>query len=117
MLDLVTTIRQRHETFKRFDREWVDPKTKKPHLKPGTNEPRPFILNSLRKACPIKASDAYKDDPEFQTALSEAEKLYAAQVDILATHAKKISKLEIAARENKLRKQFHEGESFPRSMM
>lgn len=106
MVELVTTIRQRYDTYQRFDRPWVNPKTNEPYVDPTTDQPRPFIPNSLRKVCPIKASDAMKDDPDIQTALKEADEAYQKQLDVLALHAKKISKLEITTREKKLRKHF-----------
>ena len=108
MVDLVTTIRQRIDTNHRFERPWVNPKTNTPHVHQGTDQPRPFIPNSLRKACPIKASDAMKDNPDIQAALKEAEDIYEKQLDVLATHARKISKLEITTRTSKLQKTFFE---------
>ena len=108
MVDLVTTIRQRIDTNHRFERPWVNPKTNTPYVHRDTEEPIPFIPNSLRKAMPIKASNAMKNNPDIQAALKEAELIYEKQLDVLATHARKISKLEITIREQKLRKTFFE---------
>ena len=87
MLDLVVTIRQRCEGFKRFAQPWVDPTTGEPHLD-AQNQPRRFIPNSLREKCPIKISDDFNDDDELQDVLRRAQVAWQQNQDAMALLAR-----------------------------
>ena len=61
----MTTIRQRNESFKCFDKVWVDPKTNQPYL--DDNEaPKHSIPNHLWEKNPVKASVTLNDDHGIQ---------------------------------------------------
>lgn len=106
MLDLVTTIRQRQETFGRFSQPWINPKTQQPYVNEETNEPKPFIPNSLRIKCPIKASDTYNDDPDIQAKIRLAQSKHEQYQKDMAEYAKDVAELEITRRKKDLHAKF-----------
>ena len=102
MLDLLTTIKQKKETRARFKKPATNPTTGAV-LRNEAGEPKPFIPNSLRDKCPLKASKHTNDDPRMQMLLKEGEDLYYQWQLTGAKQAEKIAQLEIDIRQEELR--------------
>jgi hypothetical protein len=101
MLDLRVTIKQRQESYARFDKP---SKSKNGEvLKDAAGNPIPFIPSNLRDKCPIKASAISTNDPEMESIMEETAKLHDEYVKKMASQAKKVAALEITIRQKKLR--------------
>lgn len=97
ILTLHATIKQREESVKRFA-----------PTKDKDGNDIPFIPNSLRKPCPIKASPATNNDQEMRDILESATKLYEKYQRELAGKAKEVAFLEIKLRRKQLRQKYYE---------
>ena len=108
MLSLVTTIGQRHETLEKHKLPMVDPKTKKTmKMLKFPDQDLPFIPSSLRKACPIKSSDALKDDPGMKALLDAAASDWEHFAKVkMAMHDRAVKEYEITKRHEMLQEQF-----------
>ena len=108
MLSIVVNIFQCIETLAKYDKPFLDSKTKKTIkqlLKP--EEDLPFIPSALRKGNPIKCSDAYKDNPRMTKVLDDAGKDWEEYAKIkMATHDKTVKKMEITLRYESLQQEF-----------
>ena len=77
MPDLSATIKQKEESHARFDRPAKNLTTGEALLDEASN-PKPFIPNSLRGNCPLKASKYSNDDLRMKKLLEEGKKLWEA---------------------------------------
>ena len=103
MLDLRATIRQRKKSHARFDKPSLDPTTGEIKRDEEGNS-LPFVPNSLRSKCPIKASSLTNNDPEMRKVLDAAESSHALQITLMTQYAKQVSELEIKLRVKQLRR-------------
>ena len=102
MLDLRVTIKQREKSYARFDKPLTDATTGAVrHNEAG--DPLPFIPNSLRSKCPIKASKQTENDTAMKKLLEDAATVNAVYQVEMTKLAKCAGKLEITLRETKLR--------------
>ncbi len=108
MLSLASNIKQRVETIKKQSVPMVDPKTKQPiKMLKFPDQDLPFIPSSLRKACPIKSSDALKDDPRMQKLLDDAASDWEHFAKVkMAEHDRAVKQHEIRKRKEMLQEKF-----------
>ena len=108
MLSLVSNIKQRVETIEKQSISTVDPKTKQPiKMLKFPDQDLPFIPSSLRKACPIKSSDALKDDPRMQKLLDDAASDWEHFAKVkMAEHDRAVKQHEINKRREMLQEKF-----------
>ncbi len=95
MLDCYTTYRQKQKSLARFDQPMKDATTGVVVLDEEGN-PKPFIPNPLRKACPVKAPKrvASKNDDQARALEEEAKKDYAEYIAKATATAKKYCQLD-----------------------
>ena len=96
ILTLHATIKQREESVKRF-KSTTD----------ANGIVIPFIPNSLRKPCPIKASPATNNDETMRGIVESAAEIYNDCVRKLAVKAKEVAFLEIKLRRKQLRQLYY----------
>ena len=106
MLDWVTTIRQCTESFNRFGKPWVDPKTNQLYLD-ANESPKHFIPNHLWNKCLIKAPVALNGNPKIIVALKKAKDDHEVCQIKVAQHQKLLVKLESTKREDQLQAKFY----------
>ena len=110
MLSVATNIRQRTETLEKQSHPMTDPKTNTTiKMKKFPDQDLPFIPSSLRKACPIKCSEALKDDPEMIAILDKAASDWEHFAKVrMAMHDRAVKKHEIKKRQENLQKLFND---------
>ena len=108
MLSLYSNIGQRVETFDKQSKPMVDPKSKKTiKMIKYPEQDLPFIPSSLWRACPIKSSDALKDDPGIKQLLDEAASDWEHFAKVrMAMHDRAIKEYEIKKRKEQLQHTF-----------
>ena len=90
MLEKLDKINLRISNCTRFTQPVKDPKTGN-ILKDKEDQAIKFVFQSLRAACPIKASNEFKDDITMQNLLLEAQRDQDEWKQKMATTAKKVA--------------------------
>ena len=106
MLDLRATIKQREESYARFDKPSLNPTTGE-IMNDEAGNPLPFIPNSLRSKCPVKPSAPMANEQSMRNYMDTVQATHAAYVTAMANHAKRIAELEIELRQSQLRRQMY----------
>ena len=102
MLEKLDKINLRVSNCTRFHQPVKDPKTGN-ILKDKDDVAVKFVPQSLRAACPIKASNEFKDEPQMTTLLLEAQRYQDEWKQKMATIAETVAKLEVSLRMGELK--------------
>ena len=80
----------------------LDPKTGE-ILKDKEDTPLKFVSQSLRAKCPINSSSGFKDEPQMQALLLEAENIHDEWKEKMGGTTRKIAELEVSLRKRELK--------------
>ena len=97
MLEYLDQINLRISNCTRFTQPVKDPKTGN-IPKDKEDQAIKFVPQSLWAACPIKASNEFKDELPMQNLLIEAQRDHDKWKQKMAATAKKVAKLEVSPR-------------------
>ena len=102
MLEKRDKIILRHSNCAKFSQPVKDPRTGEILLNEDDEQVK-FVPNSLRAACPIKASKEFRDDPAMVKLLLDAQLIQDAWKEQMAAAAENVAKLEVSLRMGELK--------------